>query len=145
MEFEVKGAKELQKKMTKAVQELKGLKGIMGKATLLVQREAMTSMKPGTGRRYKRKSVIHVASAPGQPPAVDTGRLRASIVPKVKTIGGEIVGIVGTNVPYAPYLEFGTSRMAARPFLRRAFKTKGKQIHRLLQQFQARLTRNFNR
>jgi len=37
---------------------------------------------PGTGRVYmkgKNKNIVHVASAPGEPPAVDTGRLRASI------------------------------------------------------------------
>lgn len=29
--------------------------------------------------------------------------------------------LIGTNVEYAPFVEFGTSRMAARPYLRPAF------------------------
>lgn len=41
---------------------------------------------------------------------VDTGRLRASIVTDVHTEGNTVVGTVGTNVEYAPYVEFGTGR-----------------------------------
>lgn len=39
---------------------------------------------------------------------VDTGRLRASITPSVTDVGDAIEGIVGSNVTYAPYQEFGT-------------------------------------
>jgi HK97 gp10 family phage protein len=48
--------------------------------------------------------------------AVDTGRLRNSMDYKVndKTV------YIGTNVEYAPYVELGTHKMAARPFLRNA-------------------------
>lgn len=31
------------------------------------------------GRTYRRRRIVHVASAPGYPPNVDTGRLRASL------------------------------------------------------------------
>lgn len=51
---------------------------------------------------------------------VDTGRLRSSIGHEIGTIGGEVAGTVGTNVEYAGYLEFGTYKMSARPFLRPA-------------------------
>lgn len=47
---------------------------------------------------------------------VDTGRLQGSISYEVN--GKE--GIVGSNVEYAPYVEGGTSRMAARHFLQDA-------------------------
>lgn len=47
---------------------------------------------------------------------VDTGLLRSSISSKV--VGTDI--IVGTNVPYAPHVEFGTMKMKARSFLRSA-------------------------
>lgn len=51
---------------------------------------------------------------------VDTGRLRSSIqhVP-----GRDARGVyvdVGTNVEYAPHVEFGTQRQAAQPYLRPA-------------------------
>jgi len=66
----------------------------------------------------------HQASAPGQPPAVDTGRLRATIGHSVTTDGGlhANVGSGGNpavpGVNYAAYLEYGTRHMAPRPWLR---------------------------
>lgn len=39
---------------------------------------------------------------------VDTGRLRASIVPAMRREGDTIMGVVGSNVEYAPHMEFGT-------------------------------------
>ncbi len=78
------------------------------------------SFRPGTGAYYSRGRKLHRASVPGRPPAVDIGLLRASITHEVTREAGEIIGRVGTHVEYAPYLEFGTSRMAARPFLRPA-------------------------
>lgn len=68
--------------------------------------------QPGSGATYGN----HTASSPGEPPAVDTGRLRNSID---HAIGADHVD-VGSSVAYAPYLEYGTSRMAARPFMRPA-------------------------
>jgi len=50
---------------------------------------------------------------------VRTGRLRASIhTGKIE----DGVYYVGTNVHYAPYVEFGTRKMAARSYLRPAAK-----------------------
>ncbi len=40
---------------------------------------------------------------------VDTGRLRASVTDEVREGSGEIVGVVGSNVDYAPYVENGTA------------------------------------
>ncbi len=57
----------------------------------------------------------HRASAPGETPAVDTSNLINSIM--TEDAGGNQV-FVGTNAEYAEPLEFGTARMAARPFLR---------------------------
>ena len=72
---------------------------------------------PGRGRTYARRGISHTASAPGDSPAVDTGRLRQSIS-VVKLTEGHYR--VGTNVSYAPLLEFGTRDIAPRPFLRPA-------------------------
>lgn len=49
---------------------------------------------------------------------VDTGRLRASISHDTD----EDTMYLGTNVEYAPYVELGTSRMDAQPFLRPAIE-----------------------
>lgn len=65
---------------------------------------------------------------------VDTGRLRNSITHRLGGSGGRFgfpgesasVGegdlevVIGTDVPYATYVEEGTRRMAARPYLRPA-------------------------
>jgi hypothetical protein len=39
---------------------------------------------------------------------VDTGRYRASIVPEVVVRDNAVIGIVGTNVAYAPFVVFDT-------------------------------------
>ncbi len=59
--------------------------------------------------------IAHQASAPGEAPAIDTGTLKGSI--RVEMEPRDLVAIVGTDVEYAPHLEFGTSRMAPRPYL----------------------------
>lgn len=50
---------------------------------------------------------------------VDTGRLRASITTEKI---GKAAYAVGTNVEYAPYVEFGTRKMRAQPYLRPALE-----------------------
>jgi len=67
---------------------------------------------PHTGRTYKRRSVLHQASAPGQPPAPDTGVLLGSVYHE-RT--GEFSAVAGSRLDYAAYLEWGTFRMAPRP------------------------------
>jgi HK97 gp10 family phage protein len=51
---------------------------------------------------------------------VDTGNLRASITFEIQQQGSDLIGRVGTNVPYARYVHDGTKYMRARPFLRDA-------------------------
>jgi HK97 gp10 family phage protein len=58
------------------------------------------------------------ASSAGDPPHVRTGALRNSVTREVGE--AEEVARVGTNLRYGRYLELGTTRMAARPWLRRA-------------------------
>jgi len=55
---------------------------------------------------------------------VDTGNLQASITPVIESWA---VGYVGTNVHYAPHVEYGTRKMAAQPFLEPAF-LEGKRV-----------------
>lgn len=49
---------------------------------------------------------------------VDTGRLRNSI--NYKVASDEDAVYVGTNVEYAPYVELGTSKQKAHPYLKPA-------------------------
>jgi len=50
---------------------------------------------------------------------VDTGRLRSSITSTLGKDDEGLYGICGTDVEYAPHVEFGTTRMSAQSFLRR--------------------------
>lgn len=63
------------------------------------------------------------SSLPGEPPALQTGWLRASYSSWTEAPGVVAIGSRGTppgGKNYAAFLEFGTSRMAARPHLRPA-------------------------
>lgn len=65
---------------------------------------------PRTGREYvvSKSGPLHVASAPGEPPAVRDGRLRLSITHSAPAWDGNVVSTeVGTNVEYARRLEWG--------------------------------------
>lgn len=63
---------------------------------------------------------------------VRTGRLRNSIAYGVDT--NEPAVYIGSNVEYAPYVELGTSKMRARPFLKPAVENYGEQYKDLLEQ-----------
>lgn len=59
----------------------------------------------------------HVPSKPGEPPKADTHRLSDNI----ETVQPRPLRVeVSSNAPYAAELEFGTSKMAARPYMKPA-------------------------
>lgn len=60
---------------------------------------------------------------------VDTGNLRASIHTKMEE--SELACYVGTNVEYAVYVEEGTSRQKAQPFLMPAAEQNKEAINNL--------------
>ncbi len=63
--------------------------------------------------------------------AVDTGRLRNSIT----HTSDEDTAYVGTNVEYAAYVEYGTSKMAARPYLKPAVNNNAAQYRAIFEDF----------
>lgn len=83
--------------------------------TLSGSRSGRTYYVPGTRRTY-------TASAPGQPPATATAELRQSIKVAVESDGKKVTGAVGTDKIQGLMTEFGTVRMAARPWLRISFE-----------------------
>ena len=54
------------------------------------------------------KGALKIADTAKMKCPVDTGYLRNSIHSDVEWEGNTCIGIVGTNVPYAGYLEYGT-------------------------------------
>lgn len=88
----------------------------------LMRNEAVTNVsQPGTGKIYKRGNKTHQASRPGQAPATDTGVLKANIFADLAK--NELAAKFGVKagVKYARFLEYGTSKMAPRPFIRPAY------------------------
>lgn len=94
----------------------------------------------GQGRlRRGEDRVAHQASAPGEYPANDTGRLASSVAFELPQ-GDTAIARVGTGIQYGPMLEFGTSKMAARPWLLPSFeKAKAEVEGTLRQRLEAKL------
>jgi phage gpG-like protein len=94
-----------------------------------------------TGRSYKvsKTGRLHIASAPGEPPAVLTGRLRQSIAFTAPEWEGNTVSArVGTNVAYARRLEYGGIdsrgvKIDARPYWAPAYLKAEPVISRFLE------------
>lgn len=94
MSMDIKGLQKLQRKMEQVVSDLGGgrlLNGIRD-ATLILQR----------GVKINMRKDWH-----------DTGRSMSSVMPQVVVTTKEIEGVVGSNVKYVPYGEFGTGIYAA--------------------------------
>ena len=91
----------------------------MVEATDVVRNTAVEGIARGvkSGREYRRGNISHIASAPGQFPATDTGRLVSSISTQVSSVGNKVEGKIIAEAPYAAHLEFGTKDMEARPFM----------------------------
>jgi len=75
-----------------------------------------------TGMAQKKRQALEVVGGVAESYAkkacpVDTGRLRNSITHQQES---ENVEVIGTNTSYAAYVELGTSKMGARPYLRPA-------------------------
>lgn len=70
--------------------------------------------------RVETSAKQHASGRPG--PNVRTGRLRGSITWRLGEDGISPFADVGTAVSYAPYVELGTSRMPAYPYLRPALE-----------------------
>lgn len=73
----------------------------------------------------------HVPSAPGEPPNADTRLLDTSIGTIVIGENPPKVNVV-SSAPYSAALEFGTSKMEARPFMRPATNKKRKKAAQIV-------------
>jgi hypothetical protein len=85
---------------------------------------------PGRGRVYTHKGYRHQASAPGDPPALETGELSQSVG---LTSHGDR-GSVGTPLPKGLWLERGTRYIAPRPFVARSFRANRQHLMSILTQ-----------
>ena len=85
-----------------------------------IERTAKTLMRDTPIDESKTYARGHHPSQPGEAPAPDTGTLMRSVTHSVEATFDGAEGNVGSNLEYAKYLEYGTSKMRARPFLSQA-------------------------
>lgn len=86
--------------------------------------------KPNSKRRY-------TASAPGEPPARRIGALRLNWTGGVEVSANllestKVIAYIESQTPYAGYLENGTSKIAARPYVDRIKKKAQPEIDRIM-------------
>lgn len=93
----------------------------LAEAGELVRSDAQASIRAGAV-----SGAGHVPSAPGQPPNADTHQLDISIDVRINP-SKRSVSVVSL-APYSAFLEFGTSRMAERPFMRPALRRNRNRI-----------------
>ena len=112
------------------------MRRLVGRAANLVRNTAVISINQGakSGGIYEKYNPrrTHRASAAGEPPATDTGYLVSNIFTNIDTDG--LGASVESRAAYSSFLEFGTSKMAARPFLQPALEENKPRIRRLEQQ-----------
>ncbi len=95
-------------------------------SAIIVENEAKLLIRnsPKSGRTYSKG---HRASAPGEPPAQVHGE--AGLMGSIKTRSLGLSAEVFTGQNYAGWLEFGTAKMGARPFMAPALRNKRKDIN----------------
>lgn len=118
MKIRLTGADELRKALAEfSINADKELADVVRGTAQNIRTHAIKSIQRGTksGIEYQKYSPRrkHRASAPGEAPATDTGRLTNSIQADIQ--GKQAT--VYTNLEYAPWLEFGTQEMEPRPFM----------------------------
>lgn len=123
MKIRLTGADELRKALAEfSINADKELADVVRGTAQNIRTHAIKSIQRGTksGIEYQKYSPrrTHRASAAGEAPATDTGRLANSIQADIQ--GKQAT--VFTNLEYAPWLEFGTQKIEPRPFMVPAMK-----------------------
>ncbi len=106
--------------MPPAARVVRGL--VRGVESIREEAVSLITTGPKTGRVYGN----HQASAPGESPAGDTGDLARRIGTEVDP--ATLTGTVTFSSKHARFLEYGTSRMAPRPFARVALAHREAEI-----------------
>lgn len=97
-----------------------------------------------SGKEYKRRSVTHRASSPGEFPKTDTGSLINSIRFDRLSKLNYTVGSHKNQGPHGKWLEYGTRNMKPRPWLLPSFKYADKKIKSEYKTLLKRLVREFS-
>ena len=110
-----------------------GMSDINAQAVKLAEsfRSKGTQVHSAIEKGIEACTILVLADAQHRTP-VDTGLLRASESRRVESHGDRVTGFVGTNTEYAAFQEFGTSKMAAQPFLTPALNGNKEEIKAIL-------------
>jgi hypothetical protein len=92
-------------------------------AFLIKQKMLFSFSQPKSGRTYRRGNRVHIASAPGEAPAVDTGFLSNSIQTEFPDA---TTGIVTVGAEYGEILE----TIRNRPFVRPSIEATIEELNR---------------
>lgn len=134
MSFELKGSDRFYRRLKEYEGDtINGVSEVVAATAMNVVSVIGQSMHDAkSGRIYKLTQPtrrVHRASAPGEAPAVDFGTLSQSIqAMMINTYTWN----VGTVLPYGRYLEYGTMRIAPRPWLAPAIEANRDNFNRLL-------------
>lgn len=111
-------------------QAMRAVEATMKGAAMIVANDAKRRVQRGekTGRIYVRRGIAHQASAPGQSPATDTGKLVSSIVADAEGL----TAYVEARAIYGKWLEYGTRHIKPRPFMVPAFEANRERIGDLI-------------
>ena len=135
MTIVVTGVKELKQKLKSLGSSMEEavFGGVILTANEIRTDAAKSIQKQSPGSQVKRSrqgggTYTHTAAAKGGAPNTDTGKLVASIA--VEPNRGGVFALVGSNLDYAGFLEFGTSKMDARPWLEPALRNNADNLQR---------------
>lgn len=111
------------------------LRKVIFEATSFVRNEAVKGIAsgPASGRIYSVGGKTAQRSAAGEYPMTDTGELISGIHHKFTNKG--LRGRVESRAPHSAALEFGTLKMAARPFLQPSLEAVRPKIQALLKKY----------
>jgi HK97 gp10 family phage protein len=102
--------------------------GYKVRATAIKSIQAKSAGEEVTRYRLGGNAYSHTASKEGDAPNTDTGALARSVAVEIRPDGV----FVGSSVKYAAWLEFGTSRMAERPWLNPALERNRRDIQKAI-------------
>ena len=120
--------------MSKVTRDLENaLHAAMLKSAIDVRNAVLVKLSGGrTGKLYRVPATkrMYRASAAGEAPATRLGHLRASYKYIVKGKGVNSEGVVGSDLDYSHYLEYGTAKIKPRPHLKPAFRESKDKIQK---------------
>lgn len=143
MKMKIEGLDDLNKSLARVSSKFEsGATALVNRTAQNIRNTAVRSIQKQSpsGVTYEKYNPrrSHVASAPGQPPNTDTGRLAGSIR---AVMSGTPTAYVDALADYAVHLEFGTRNMAARPFMTPAVEAERDKYRKGVNELTARAAR----